>query len=29
MPEFIFNKFAGATDVFSYRLNLKIFEHSL
>ena len=24
-----FNKFAGAADVFTYRLNLKIFEHSL
>ena len=25
----LFNKFAGAADVFTYRLNLKIFEHSL
>ena len=24
-----FDKFAGAADVFTYRLNLKIFEHSL
>ena len=23
------NKFAGATDIFTYGLNLKIFEHSL
>ena len=23
------NKFAGATVIFTYRLNLKIFEHSL
>ena len=25
----IFNKFAGAADVFTYHLNLKIFEHTL
>ena len=24
---FFFNKFAGAADVFTYRLNLKIFEY--
>ena len=24
-----FNKFAGAIDVFTYHLNLKIFEHTL
>ena len=24
-----FNKFAGAADVFTYHLNLKIFEHTL
>ena len=24
-----FNKFAGAADVFTYYLNLKIFEHTL
>ena len=26
---FFFNKFAGAVDVFTYHLNLKIFEHTL
>ena len=29
VPESLFNKFAGAAVVFTYPLNLKIFEHSL
>ena len=29
VPEPLFSKFPGANFVFTYRLNLKIFEHSL